>query len=69
MRASSVALQCLIRFLHVFVSDTVANVAVSKANHVWAPFLLLFCCFGDETQVWLGDLRVVLFCDDGFILT
>ena len=33
------------------------------------PFFVLFCCFGDETQVWLGDLRVVLlrggdgFCD------
>ena len=25
-----------------------------------APFVLLLCCFGDETQVWLGDLRVVL---------
>ena len=27
-----------------------------------APFVLLLCCFGDETQVWLGDLRVVLVC-------
>ena len=25
-------------------------------------FSLLFCCFCDETQVWLGDLRVVLLC-------
>ena len=25
-----------------------------------APFVLLLCCFWDETQVWLGDLRVVL---------
>ena len=39
------------------------------ANHYWvffvglAPFVLLLCCFGDETQVWLGDLRVVLVCD------
>ena len=27
-----------------------------------APFVLLLCCFGDETQVWLGDLRVVFVC-------
>ena len=33
-----------------------------------APFLLLFCCFDDETHVWPGDLRVVLLCDDEFIL-
>ena len=26
------------------------------------PVCLLLCCFGDETQVWLGDLRVVLVC-------
>ena len=31
-----------------------------------APFVLLFCFSGDETQVWLGDLRVVLFCGGGF---
>ena len=31
------------------------------------PFFVLFCCFGDETQVWLGDLRVVLLrCGAGF---
>ena len=28
---------------------------------VWAlALLLLLCCFLDETQIWLGDLRVVL---------
>ena len=45
-----------------------------KANHVWvfllgsAPFLVLFCCFGDETQVWLGDLGVVLLCGGGVFM-
>ena len=29
------------------------------------PFFVLLCFSGDddETQVWLGDLRVVLLCD------
>ena len=60
------ALQWIIRFLHVFVYITVANAAVSEGKSgvvVFVgpcPFSVLFCCFGDETQVWLGDLRVVL---------
>ena len=39
------------------------------ANHLWVffvgpgPFVFLLCCFGDETQVWLEDLQVVLVCD------
>ena len=61
--------------LHVFVDITVANAAVTEGKSgvvVFVgpcPFFVLFCCFGDETQVWLGDLRVVLlrggdgFCD------
>ena len=31
----------------------------------WPRSSCCFCCFGDETQVWLGDLRVVLVC--GFL--
>ena len=55
-------------FLHVFVGITVANAAVIKGKSCLGvvvgpcPFSLLFCCFCDETQVWLGDLRVVLLC-------
>ena len=30
------------------------------------PLFLLLCCFCDETQIWLGDLRVVLVCG-GFV--
>ena len=47
MRASPV-----IRFLHVVVSDTVANVAVSKANHVWLfcwAWPRFSCCFAALT--------------------
>ena len=69
----SCALQCLISFLHVFVDVTVANAAVLKANLEWvfllglAPFFVLFCCPGDETHVWLGDVRVVLLCGGCFV--
>ena len=53
--------------LHVFEDDTVAKITVSKANLIVfclllgpVPFFVasLFCF--DETQIWLGDLRVVL---------
>ena len=66
----------LISLVHVFGDVTVANAAVPKANLEWvfllglAPFLclvVLFCCPGDETHVWLGDVRVVLFCGGCFI--
>ena len=62
--------------LHVFEDDTVAKVTVSKANQNVFLFLVLVgpcpvpCCFAvllcGETQIWLGDLRVVLGC--GFVL-
>ena len=54
--------------LHVFEDDTVAKVTVSKANldaffRFVGPCPVL-CCFAvllcGETQIWLGDLRVVL---------
>ena len=61
--------------LHVFEDDTVAKVTVSKANlNAFfgfvgpCPFL---CCFAvllcGETQIWLGDLRVVFGCG-GFVV-
>ena len=31
------------------------------------PVFLLVCFLGDETQVWLGDLRVVSFCGVVFV--
>ena len=51
--------------MHVFVENTVANVTVSQGKSICGcclglvPFLLL-CCFCGKTQIWLGDLRVVL---------
>ena len=56
--------------LHVFEDDTVAKVTVSKANlNVFCVFVgpcPVFCCFAvllcGETQIWLGDLRVVFGC-------
>ena len=70
----SCALQ-LISLVHVFGDVTVANAAVPKANLEWvfllglAPFLcLVVLCPGDETHVWLGDVRVVLFCGGCFCL-
>ena len=63
------AWQWLIRFflLHVFAEVTVAKAAVWKGIKCDcfclgpAPFFLLVCFLGGETQVWLGDLRVVWF--------
>ena len=54
--------------LHVFEDDTVAKVTVSKANlivfFVFVGPCPVLCCFAvllcGETQIWLGDLRVVL---------
>ena len=65
---------------HVFESDAVDKPLCPLANRIcgcsfWAlaPFLLFLvfcCCFAvpsGETQVWLGDLRVVVFgCFCGF---
>ena len=70
-------LRYIIHFLlHVFDSDAVDMPLRPIADRfggcfVWAlaPFLFWFwCCFAvcfvsaGETQVWLGDLRVVAFC-------
>ena len=61
--------------LHVFEDDTVAKVTVSKANlnaffGFVGPYPVL-CCFAvllcGETQIWLGDLRVVFGCG-GFVV-
>ena len=61
--------------LHVFEDDTVAKVTVSKANlNVFLGFVgpcPVLCCFAvllcGETQIWLGDLRVVFGCG-GFVV-
>ena len=61
--------------LHVFEDDTVAKVTVSKANlNAFFGFVgpcPVLCCFAvllcGETQIWLGDLRVVFGCG-GFLL-
>ena len=61
--------------LHVFEDDTVAKVTVSKANlNVFFGFVgpcPVLCCFAvllcGETQIWLGDLRVVFGCG-GFVV-
>ena len=60
--------------LHVFEDDTVAKVTVSKANlNAFFGFVgpcPVPCCFAvllcGETQIWLGDLRVVFGCG-GFL--
>ena len=62
--------------LHVFEDDTVAKVTVSKANlNVFFVFVgpcPVLCCFAvllcGETQIWLGDLRVVFGCVFCFVL-
>ena len=47
----------------MFLSPTqwllLANPVCGCCCWALAPLLLL-CCFSDETQIWLGDLRVVL---------
>ena len=64
----------LIHFSHVFESDAVVKPLCPLANRTCgcfvrapAPFVCLVCfsgcfpVFSGETQVWLGDLRVVVF--------
>ena len=66
----------LVISLHVFEDDTVAKVTVSKANlNVFCVFVgpcPVFCCFAvllcGETQIWLGDLRVVFGCGGCVVL-
>ena len=57
----------IIHFWHVFERDAVVRPLCPVANLFWWVFLfgllpLLFVWFAvslDETQIWLGDLRVV----------
>ena len=55
-------------FLHVFdLSHSGKTVLCLKANLICGccflgsgPVACLVCCFFGETQIWLGDLRVVV---------